>query len=235
MSYFGLLRGSTDERRLAEIRYGKPRSELEGKRTIWTDNLEADYWKKNPHQNTSSDLGRIYGAQMRSWRSFDGSSVDQLQNVMKALREAPMSRRHVVQMFNPGEIDRMCLPPCHMSFQFYVTPVSQGKDRLSCKFVMRSTDVFLGLPYNMASYALLTHMVANILDMEVGELIFSGGDVHLYANHVDAAREVLLNKSLSIPSLKINRVPESLFDYNMDDFELVGYKSHSRVDAPMAV
>lgn len=183
------------------------------------------------------NLGPVYGVQWRYWESYDYSnhkhrivSIDQISKVIESIRNNPDSRRHLVSAWNVGDLDHMALPPCHYAFQFYV---SEGK--LSCIFNMRSTDVFLGLPFNIASYALLTHMVAQQCDLGVGELIWSGGDVHIYKNHVTQVEEQLTREPFDLPTLYIKRKPDSIFNYKYDDFEFLNYQYHPTIKAPISV
>ncbi|MFO1417176.1 MAG: thymidylate synthase [Methylotetracoccus sp.] len=178
----------------------------------------------------TGELGPVYGRQWRAWRTADGTDIDQLGMVVDALRSNPDSRRHLVVAWNPAEVGRMALPPCHYAFQFYV-----ASGRLSCLFQMRSVDVFLGLPFNIASYALLTHMVAEQCDLLPGELIWCGGDVHLYLNHLEQAREQLTREPYPLPSLRFARRPASLFEYRYEDFLIDGYQAHPNIKAPIAV
>ncbi|OPW98352.1 thymidylate synthase [Geobacillus sp. LEMMY01] len=187
--------------------------------TIW------DEWA-----DENGDLGRIYGAQWRSWRTSDGGTIDQITRTIEEIKRNPNSRRLLVSAWNVGELDQMALPPCHYAFQFYV-----AAGRLSCMWQQRSVDTFLGLPFNIASYALLTHMVAQQCDLEVGELIFSGGDVHLYKNHVEQAKLQLTHEPRPLPKLIIKRKPDSIFDYRYEDFEFVGYDPHPAIKAPISV
>jgi thymidylate synthase len=187
--------------------------------TIW------DEWA-----DEEGNLGRVYGAQWRAWRGPDGKTVDQIANVVEQIRRNPDSRRHLVSAWNPAEVESMALPPCHYAFQFYV-----AKGRLSCMFQMRSVDTFLGLPFNIASYALLTHMVAQQCGLEAGELIWTGGDVHLYLNHLEQAKLQLTREPYPLPRLSIKRKPDSIFDYRYEDFEFVGYQSHPAIKAPISV
>lgn len=179
-------------------------------------------------------LGPIYGYQWRSWEGDSGAIyyyyIDQIEEVITSIKEDPNSRRHLVSAWNVAELDQMALPPCHYAFQFYV---DDGK--LSCMFQMRSTDVFLGLPFNIASYALLTHMIAQQCDLEVGELIWSGADVHIYTNHLDQVREQLRREPKALPQLEILRKPESIDDYVYEDFKIVGYDPHPTIKAPISV
>ncbi|MGG2988422.1 thymidylate synthase [Geobacillus stearothermophilus] len=187
--------------------------------TIW------DEWA-----DENGDLGRIYGAQWRSWRTSDGGTIDQITRTIEEIKRNPNSRRLLVSAWNVGELDQMALPPCHYAFQFYV-----AAGRLSCMWQQRSVDTFLGLPFNIASYALLTHMVAQQCDLEVGELIFSGGDVHLYKNHVEQAKLQLTRDPRPLPKLIIKRKPDSIFGYCYEDFEFVGYDPHPAIKAPISV
>lgn len=176
------------------------------------------------------DLGEVYGKQWRAWSTGDEKAIDQLAEVIQQIRHNPDSRRHIVSAWNVSKIEQMALPPCHYFYQLYV---ANGK--LSCMFNMRSVDCFLGLPFNIASYALLTTLIAHQCDLGVGELIWTGGDVHLYRNHLEQARLQLERKPYPLPQLKINRKPETLFDYKIEDFEVINYQSHSHIKASVAV
>ncbi len=187
--------------------------------TIW------DEWA-----DENGDLGPIYGAQWRSWPTPDGGHIDQLTRVLANLKSDPDSRRIIVSAWNVSELERMALAPCHALFQFYV-----AEGRLSCQLYQRSADIFLGVPFNIASYALLTHMVAQQTDLEVGEFIWTGGDCHLYLNHLQQADEQLNRKPLPLPILVLKRRPPSLFDYCYDDFEIRDYRHHPHIRAPVAV
>lgn len=187
--------------------------------TIW------DEWA-----DEEGNLGRVYGAQWRTWLAPNGQTIDQIANVIKQIQNNPDSRRHLVSAWNPAEVDNMALPPCHYAFQFYV-----ASGRLSCMFQMRSIDTFLGLPFNLASYALLTHMVAEQCDLEVGDLIWTGGDVHIYSNHIEQVKLQLTREPYPLPKLVIKRKPESIFDYRFEDFEFAGYQSHPGIKAPIAI
>jgi thymidylate synthase len=178
----------------------------------------------------NGDLGPVYGEQWRRWKKPDGSTVDQIQNVVDTIKTNPDSRRILVVAYNPGVADEMALPPCHSLFQFYV---ANGK--LSCQLYQRSCDIFLGVPFNIASYALLTQMIAQQCDLDVGEFIWSGGDVHLYSNHFEQAKEQLSRDPLPLPKLKIKRKPDDLFSYEYEDFEIVDYEAHPNIKAPIAV
>lgn len=178
----------------------------------------------------NGDLGPVYGEQWRSWKKPDGTTIDQISNVLEQIMNNPNSRRLMVVAYNPGVADEMALPPCHSLFQFYV---ANGK--LSCQLYQRSADIFLGVPFNIASYALLTHMMAEQAGLDVGEFIWTGGDTHLYSNHFEQAKEQLSREPLPLPKLNIKRKPSSLFDYEFEDFEIVGYESHPHIKAPVAV
>ena len=178
----------------------------------------------------NGDLGPIYGVQWRSWPTPDGGTVDQIRQVVRQLTTTPDSRRIIVSAWNVSELDNMALPPCHTLFQFYV---AGGK--LSCQLYQRSADIFLGVPFNIASYALLTHMVAQQTDLSVGDFIWTGGDCHLYLNHLEQANEQLDREPLPLPRLAIKRRPPSIFDYRFDDFEILNYESHPHIAAKVAV
>lgn len=178
----------------------------------------------------NGDLGPVYGSQWRSWEAPDGRKIDQIANVIEAIKQNPDSRRHLVSAWNVAEVDQMKLPPCHFVFQFYV---ANGK--LSCMLTMRSVDTFLGLPFNIASYALLTHMVAQQCGLEPGEFIWSGGDVHIYSNHLEQVKTQLAREPYELPKLVIKRKPDSIFDYVYEDFEFVGYQHHPTIKATVAV
>ncbi|MEJ2706284.1 MAG: thymidylate synthase [Anaerolineales bacterium] len=187
--------------------------------TIW------DEWA-----DENGDLGPVYGYQWRSWPNPDGTHTDQISNVIEQIKTRPYSRRHVVVAYNPSFVDQMALPPCHAMFQFYV---AEGK--LSCQLYQRSADIFLGVPFNIASYALLTHMIAQQTGLEVGEFIWTGGDVHLYLNHIEQAKLQLFRTPLALPTLKINRKPTSIFDYEYEDFEVMNYQHYPAIRAPISV
>jgi len=178
----------------------------------------------------NGDLGPVYGSQWRAWETPDGRTIDQIAQVVEGIKRNPDSRRHLVSAWNVSVIDEMKLPPCHFVFQFYV---SEGK--LSCMLTMRSVDTFLGLPFNIASYALLTHMIAQQCGLEVGEFVWSGGDVHIYSNHLEQVKLQLSRDPLSLPQLNILRQPDSIFDYTYEDFEFAGYEHHPAIKAPVAV
>jgi thymidylate synthase len=187
--------------------------------TIW------DEWA-----DENGDLGPVYGAQWRAWPATNGEHIDQIQRALDLIRRDPSSRRIIVSAWNVGDLDKMALAPCHALFQFHV---AQG--RLSCQLYQRSADVFLGVPFNIASYALLTHMMAQQTDLLPGELIWTGGDCHLYLNHLEQARQQLAREPLPLPRLVIKRKPPSLFDYRFEDFEIANYRAHASIKAPIAV
>jgi len=187
--------------------------------TIWDEWADAD-----------GDLGPVYGKQWRSWPTADGRTIDQLADVVQQIKTNPDSRRLLVSAWNVGELDKMALAPCHTLFQFHV-----ANNRLSCQLYQRSADVFLGVPFNIASYALLTHMVAQQCDLDVGEFIWTGGDCHLYLNHLEQARTQLQRHPLPLPQLQIKRKPATLFDYQFENFEFLNYQSHPAIKAPIAV
>ena len=191
----------------------------ENKVTIW------DEWA-----GPDGDLGPIYGAQWRSWPTPYGETIDQMAEVVEAIRTNPDSRRLIVTAWNPGQIDEMALPPCHLLFQFYV-----ANGRLSCQLYQRSGDLFLGVPFNIASYALLTHMVAQVTGLEPGEFVHTLGDAHLYQNHVEQARTQLAREPLPLPTLRLNPAVDDLFAFDFEDIQLEGYESHPAIKAPVAV
>tara|TARA_R110002111_G_scaffold237167_3_gene298465 strand:+ start:173 stop:967 length:795 start_codon:yes stop_codon:yes gene_type:complete len=176
------------------------------------------------------DLGPVYGHQWRSWPTPSGENIDQISEVLAQIKNTPDSRRMIVSAWNVGQISDMALPPCHLLFQFYV-----AKGKLSCQLYQRSADFFLGVPFNIASYALLTHMVAQQANLEVGDFVWTGGDVHLYSNHFEQANLQLSRDTLALPQLQIARKPASLFDYRYEDFEIIGYQSHAGIKAPVAI
>ncbi|MGB0898838.1 MAG: thymidylate synthase [Psychrobium sp.] len=178
----------------------------------------------------NGDLGPVYGKQWRSWPKEDGQFVDQISELVELLKNDPNSRRMIVCAWNVGELSEMALSPCHCLFQFYV---ADGK--LSCQLYQRSCDVFLGLPFNIASYAMLTHMLAQQVGLEVGDFIWSGGDTHLYSNHMEQVALQLSREPRALPTLKINRKPDSIFDYKFEDFEISDYEPHPHISAPVAI
>ncbi len=219
------IEGTGDERRLAEIQYGTRRPE---KTTIWTANANADYWK--PNARYEGDLGRVYGVQWRNWRKVDGwKTVDHLKNLVEGLKTDPNGRRHIITAWNPGELDLMALPPCHMMAQFYIR-----NNTLSCQMYQRSCDAFLGLPFNIASYALLTHLIAKTISAEVGELIITLGDVHIYNNHFDAVKTQLSRTEYPLPKLQIAD-DVNIWTAKLDDLSLIDYQHHPTIQADMAV
>ena len=187
--------------------------------TIW------DEWA-----DEQGELGPVYGKQWRSWPAPDGRTIDQVSQVVEQLRTNPDSRRIIVSAWNVGELDQMALMPCHAFFQFYV-----ADRKLSCQLYQRSADMFLGVPFNVASYALLTHMMAQQCDLDVGEFVWTGGDCHLYLNHLEQAELQLQREPLPLPALRIRRRPASIFDYQYEDFEIVNYQFHPAIKAPVAV
>lgn len=178
----------------------------------------------------NGNLGPVYGYQWRSWPGRNGEKIDQISKLIDQLRSKPDSRRHIVTAWNPADVDKMALPPCHAMFQFYV---ANGK--LSCQLYQRSCDTFLGLPFNIASYALLVHMIAQQCDLEAGDFVWTGGDVHIYNNHVDQVNLQLGREPFSLPQLNIRRKPSSIFDYQFEDFEIQNYQAHPSIKAPIAV
>jgi len=241
------IEGSQDERRLAEITHGSK----EGTVTIWTPNALAPYWKDKAAYE--GDLGRVYGVQWRHWQtpiihknetfkddfgneynrhgSVHIKETDQLKNLVEGLMKDPNGRRHIINAWNAGELDQMALPPCHVMSQFYV-----NKNReLSCHMYQRSVDVFLGLPFNIASYALLTHLIAQVCDLNVGELVISTGDTHIYTNHVNQVKEQLSREPYPLPSLMLNSQKNNIFEMTMQDIHLENYQSHDAIRAKMAV
>lgn len=176
------------------------------------------------------ELGPVYGKQWRRWENADGTTVDQITKLVEGIKRNPDSRRHIVSAWNPGEVDRMALPPCHALFQFYV-----ANGRLSCQLYQRSADIFLGVPFNIASYALLTHMVAQVCDLEPGDFVWTGGDCHLYLNHLEQTREQLSREPRALPTLKMNPAVKDIFAFRFEDFSLEGYDPHPHIKAPVAV
>ena len=215
------LEGSNDERRLCEILYGNRNSD---KKTIWTDNAMSKYWL--PKTQFIGDLGRVYGVQ---WRDFGG--VDQVVGLIDGIKKDPYGRRHIITAWNPGQLEEMALPPCHCFAQFYVS--ADGK--LSCQMYQRSCDMFLGVPFNIASYSLLTHMIAQVCGLEAGEFVHVLGDAHIYLNHVEQVKEQLAREPLPLPTLWINPDVKDILKFTMEDFRLDGYNSYASIKAPMAV
>ena len=241
------IEGSRDERRLAELTHGT----RDGVVTIWTPNALASYWK--PKAKFEGDLGRVYGVQWRHWLtpvshksevfmdefgstynrkgSVHHKEIDQLKILIEGIKNDPNGRRHILTAWNPGELDQMALPPCHVLCQFYV---NKNKE-LSCHMYQRSVDVFLGLPFNIASYALLTHLIAQVCGLGVAELVISTGDTHIYTNHVEQVKEQLSREPLLLPTLKINQAIKNIDDFIPEDIELVEYKCYTAIKADMAV
>ena len=234
------LEGSGDERRLAEILHGTRDTD---KKTIWTANAEADYWKSKA--KFDGDLGRVYGVQWRNWhtpvtlekKQFKGieytqfnNSVDQVTKLISDIKRDPTSRRHILTAWNPGELDDMALPPCHVMSQFYV-----NNGELSCQMYQRSADMFLGVPFNIASYSLLTHMIAHACDLKVGDFVHTIGDAHIYNDHVDQVHEQIKRDPLPGPKLIIDCDSKDIFDIKMEHINLINYQSHPPISAPMAV
>lgn len=228
------IEGSGDEYRLREILHGQRYID---KKTIWTDNATADYWTKKKLQRHPGDLGRVYGVQWRRWRKplvrinkVVLQNHDQLLELINGIKTDPFGRRHIITAWNPGELDLMALPPCHMMSQFYV-----HDNKLSCHMYQRSADMPLGMPFNIASYALFTHMIAQVCNLSVGELIISIGDAHIYNNQIDKVEEQLKRVPMAGPSLKLNPDVKVITDFKMEDIELVNYQCHPPIEIPMAV
>ena len=238
------IEGSGDEKRLREILHGSAES---SKTTIWSDNATAPYWASKAKY--SGDLGRIYGVQWRHWRThvpnapadidddygktwFDPfyKEVDQLLALIEGIKQDPYGRRHILSAWNPGELDQMALPPCHVLAQFYV-----AGNRLSCQMYQRSCDMFLGVPFNIASYSLLTAMIAQVCDLGVGEFVHVLGDAHIYLNHIEQVKEQLRREPLPAPRLWLNPEIRDITKFTMADIRLDGYTSWSKIDARMAV
>lgn len=272
------LEGSGDERRLCEIRHGSVDAD---KKTIWTANAEAGYWKHKA--KFPGDLGRVYGVQWRHWQTFHSlahdegnddvstgklKETDQIANLIDGIKNDPFDRRHLLTAWNPGELDQMALPPCHLLAQFYVAPLSLEEreeiftkkyptvpttgggyinkeslfaayniptNALSCQMYQRSCDMFLGVPFNIASYSLLTHMIAQVCGLAVGEFIHTLGDAHIYNNHFDQVEEQLQRTPLELPTLQMNTEIMDIDNFTMEDFELLNYNPHEAIKAPMAV
>jgi len=199
-----------------------------GSNVRWLQERGVSIWNEWADEN--GDLGPVYGVQWRSWPTPDGGHIDQIAQVLEQIKQNPDSRRLIVSAWNVSDIPNMALPPCHAFFQFYV---ADGK--LSCQLYQRSADIFLGVPFNIASYALLTHLVAQQCDLDVGEFIWTGGDCHLYSNHMEQVVEQLSREPYPYPRLNILRKPASLFEYEYEDFEIVDYQAHPHIKAPVAV
>jgi thymidylate synthase len=196
---------------------------------IWDLNSQADYWK--PKARFEGDVGRIYGVQWRSWKSpYSSQPVDQLSTIIDRIKKDPHDRRLVVSAWNPAELDKMALPPCHVFFQFFVV---QGK--LSLQMYQRSCDMFLGVPFNIASYALLLHLVCKVTNLEPGEFIHTLGDVHIYSNHFEQVKTQLTRQPLALPQLRLNEKVTDINDFKMEDIELINYQHHEPIKAKMAV
>lgn len=246
--------GSGDEGRLREILYGSRDAKTDKgiyKKTIWSDNANAEYWL--PHSKYPGDLGRVYGVQWRHWAgkvtkaepdfthvedsrlagvvNVERAVIDQLTNLIDGLKTDPNGRRHILTAWNPGELDQMALPPCHVMSQFYVN----RNRELSCHMYQRSVDVFLGLPFNIASYALLTHLLAQVCGLGVRELIISTGDTHIYKNHVEQVKEQLSRTPLPLPTIFTNPPVSDIAKFTMDDIHLMDYQSYDTIKAEMAV
>ena len=237
------IEGSSDERRLAELTHGTK----DGAVTIWTPNALAPYWK--PKAEFEGDLGRVYGVQWRHWNKYttekdmgpahkggtrlavDKTEVDQLSKLIEGLTQDPNGRRHILSAWNVAELDQMALPPCHVMSQFYV---NKNKE-LSCHMYQRSVDVFLGLPFNISSYALLTHLIAHHCELKVGELVISTGDTHIYKDHIEQVKEQLTREEFPLPTLMLNSVKNNIFEMTMQDIHLENYQSHGAIKAKMAV
>lgn len=195
---------------------------------IWDANAESDYWK--PKAKFPGDLGRIYGVQWRKWKNSEGKEVDQLANAIKLIKEDSTSRRIIVNAWNPGEIDQMALPPCHTFFQFFV-----ANENLSLQMYQRSCDMFLGVPFNIASYSLLLHLVAQVTNLKAGEFIHTLGDSHIYHNHYDQVKDQLKREPLPLPKLILNSEIKNIDDFTVDDIKLENYEHHPPIKAPMAI
>lgn len=195
---------------------------------IWDANADADYWK--PKAKFEGDLGRVYGVQWRHWNGPKGE-VDQLKTIIEKIKSDPFDRRLIVSAWNPGELSQMALPPCHVMYQFYVS----NDHKLSVQMYQRSADMFLGVPFNIASYSLLLHMVAQVTDLEVGEFVHVLGDAHIYHNHFDQVKEQLSRKPYELPKLELNSKVDDIDKFTMDDIKLVDYKYHPKIKAKMAV
>ena len=237
------IEGSGDDNRLREILHGSRTSE---KNTIWTANATAPYWQDRA--KFEGDLGRVYGVQWRHWRQYreqkemgpahlggirvaaDRHEVDQLLNLIDGIKQDPHGRRHILSAWNPGELEAMALPPCHTFAQFYV-----NNGRLSCQMYQRSCDMFLGVPFNIASYSLLTYMIARVCNLDVGEFVHVLGDAHIYLNHVEQVNEQLKREPLPAPDLWINPAITDITKFTMEDIKLLDYKSHDAIKAEMAV
>ena len=215
------IEGSDDERRLAEILYDDVRENLKDKKTIWTQNAESPYWKTKAR--FKGDVGKIYGFQ---WRNFNGE--DQIKNLIDSIKNDPDGRRHIISAWNPPDLKNMSLPPCHVFSQFFVS-----ENKLSCQLYQRSCDMFLGVPFNIASYSLLTHMLARECNLDVGFFIHSLGDFHIYEEHLDAVKIQLERLPKDLPTLSFKT--KNFFEYSIDDFKLLNYQHHPKIEAIMNV
>lgn len=238
------IEGSGDEKRLREILHGSAES---SKTTIWTANATAPYWQ--PKSKFEGDLGRVYGVQWRHWQTYterkdmgpahlggtrvacDKHEVDQLKQLIDGIKQDPHGRRHILSAWNPGELEAMALPPCHILAQFYVS----ADNRLSCQMYQRSCDMFLGVPFNIASYSLLTHMIAQVCGLQVGEFVHVLGDAHIYLNHTEQVKEQLEREPLPAPTLWLNPEITDITKFTMADIRLDSYQSHNAIKADMAV
>ncbi|OYN87843.1 thymidylate synthase [Parenemella sanctibonifatiensis] len=199
----------------------------------WLHQRSISIWDEWADED--GELGPVYGHQWRAWPDRDGGTIDQIAGLIEGLKSNPYSRRHLVSAWNVGQLDEMALQPCHALFQFWVEPREDGPDRLSCQLYQRSADIFLGVPFNIASYSLLTHMIAQVVGMEVGEFVLSLGDAHLYLNHLDQAREQLTREPLPLPTLWLNPEITDIDAFGMDDIRFDGYEAHPSIQAPIAV
>ncbi|NDG32723.1 thymidylate synthase, partial [bacterium] len=229
------IEGSGDEYRLREILHGNRYSE---KTTIWTDNAQAPYWTSKRLQRHPGDLGRIYGVQWRRWRKplirinkVVLANHDQLLELVDGLKKDPDSRRHIITAWNPGELEIMALPPCHMMAQFYVS----NDKKLSCQMYQRSADMFLGVPFNIASYSLFTHLLAQVCNYTVGELIINLGDAHIYKNHIEQVSEQLTRNPYPSPILNLDTSITDITKFSMESINLIDYKCHEQIKAQMAI
>jgi thymidylate synthase len=184
----------------------------------------------NEWADENGNLGPVYGVQWRSWKTHDGREVDQIKNLIDMIKKTPDSRRLIISAWNVSDVDKMALPPCHTMFQFYV-----ANNKLSCQLFQRSADIFLGVPFNIASYALLTHMVAQVCGLGVGDFVHTFGDAHLYVNHIDQARLQLTREAFPLPQIQLNPEVKDIFGFNFEDFELLNYLAHPHIKAPVAV
>ena len=214
------IEGSSDNNRLKELNGTE--------RTIWTENADSDYWK--PKAKFDGDLGRIYGVQWRSWQGPDGKVVDQLAEVIEKIKKTPGDRRLIVSAWNPGELDQMALPPCHMFYQFFV-----ANEKLSLHMTQRSCDMFLGVPFNIASYSLLLYMVAQVTNLGVHECVLTLNDAHIYHAHFDAVREQLARDTMKLPTLWLNPKIKDIDSFTIKDIELKNYNHHPSIKAKMIV